>query len=121
MAPGVSHTGLMTAPQPGRHTILDRPSCTPAAIRAVLAANADPEILSRYDRELDAAFERARDDGDLGALMRTVKRWWFEADSWRDPEAHRAYLARVDQYLSEGPPPPEQRVTRDQVRARLGL
>ena len=36
-----------------------RLACTPATIRAVLAANADPEILHRYDADLDAAFERA--------------------------------------------------------------
>jgi hypothetical protein len=34
-------------------------SCTPAAIRAVLAANADPAVLKRYDDDLDAAFEEA--------------------------------------------------------------
>ena len=51
----------MTVRQPGPR-VLDRPACTPAAIRAVLAANADPEVLARYDRELDGAFEQARDD-----------------------------------------------------------
>lgn len=47
----------MSAPEPGRPADLGRPACTPAAIRAVLAANADPEVLARYDIELDAAFE----------------------------------------------------------------
>ena len=43
---------------------MTRPSCTPAAIRAVLAANADADTLRRYDNDLDAAFEEARDHGD---------------------------------------------------------
>jgi hypothetical protein len=89
----------MTAPQPGNpHHLMDRPACTPAAIRAVLAANAYPEILRRYDRELDAAFD------DLTTLVQTVRRWWFEADAWRDPEAQPQFLARMDRYQSDGPP-----------------
>jgi hypothetical protein len=71
----------------------------------VLAANADAAVLRRYDAELDAAYEQARDDGDLTALMQTVRRWWFEADAWRDPEAQREFLARFDRYQREAPPP----------------
>jgi Family of unknown function (DUF6247) len=111
----------MTAPQPGRPRVLDRPACTPAAIRAVLAAAAGPEVLQRYDAELDAAFEQARRDEDLTALVRTVRRWWFEADAWRDPDAQRKFLARMDRYLAEGPPSPEHRVTREEIRARYGV
>ena len=76
----------MTAPDPRRPQVLDRPACTPSAIRAVLAANADAAVLRRYDAELDAAYERARDDDDLTSLVQTVRRWWFEADAWRDPK-----------------------------------
>jgi HPt (histidine-containing phosphotransfer) domain-containing protein len=100
--------------------ILPRPACTPAAIRAVLAANAGARVLQRYDHELDAAFEQARQDGDLTPLVQTVRRWWFEADAWRDPDAQREYLARVDRYLAEGPPPPEDRMNREEYRARYG-
>ena len=57
----------------------------PAAFRAALAANADAEVLRRYDDGLDAAFEEAREHGDLTPLVQTVRRWWFEADAWRDP------------------------------------
>lgn len=110
----------MSAPLPGRPAVLGRPACTPAAIRAVLAANADPEVLARYDSELDAAFERARHDEDLTALVRTVRRWWFEADAWRDPDAQRAYLARVNRYITDGPPPPEERTSWQEIRAGLG-
>jgi Family of unknown function (DUF6247) len=110
----------MTAPQPGHPNVLDRPACTPAAIRAVLAASADPEVLARYDTELDAAFEQARQDGDLTALVRTVRRWWFEADAWRDPDTRRAFLARVDRYLTEGPPPPQQRTRWEEIRGQFG-
>jgi hypothetical protein len=39
----------MTAPDPRRPQVLDRPACTPAAIRAVLAANADADVLQRYE------------------------------------------------------------------------
>ena len=110
--------GAMTAPQPGRPRVLDRPAETPAAIRAVLAANAGPEVLSRYEAELDAAFVKAREDGDLTVLTATVRRWWFEADAWRDPEAQRAFLARVDGYTAEGPPPPGERMSWQEFRAR---
>jgi hypothetical protein len=51
-----------------------RPACTPAAIRAVLAANADADVLRRYDDELDTAFEQARERGDLTPLVQTVRR-----------------------------------------------
>jgi hypothetical protein len=97
------------------------PSCTPAAVRAALAAIADPGVLQRYDRELDAAFEQARDQGDLMPLVETVRRWWFEADAWRDPEAQRQFLGRVDTYRNEGPPPPEERLTREAIRTRFGV
>jgi Family of unknown function (DUF6247) len=110
--------GAMTAPQPGRPRVVDRPAETPAAIRAVLAANAGPEVLARYDAELDAAFVKAREDGDLTVLTATVRRWWFEADAWRDPEAQRAFLARVDGYAAAGPPPPGERMSWQEFRAR---
>jgi hypothetical protein len=110
----------MTALHPERPDMLPRPACTPAAIRAVLAANADADVLRRYDQELDAAFEQARAGGDLTPLLQTVKRWWFEADAWRDPDAQRAFLARVERYIAEGPPAPEHRITREEIRARYG-
>jgi Family of unknown function (DUF6247) len=65
--------------------VLPRPACTPTAIRAVLAANADSDILRRYEEDLDAAFEQACEQGDVTPLVQTVKRWWFEADAWRAP------------------------------------
>jgi hypothetical protein len=111
----------MTAPNPRHPQVLDRPACTPAAIRAVLAANADTAVVRRYDAELDAAYEQARDDGDLTALVQTVRRWWFEADAWRDPEAQREFLARVKKYQTEGPPPPESRISREEIRAQYGI
>src|SRR5262249_44012160 len=96
---------MMTVPNAGQPAALDRPACTPAAIRAVLAANAGPDVLRRYDADLDAAFELARTDGDLNPLLETVRRWWFEADAWRDPAARRDFQARVSRYLTDGPPP----------------
>jgi hypothetical protein len=63
-----------------------------------------PEILARYDAELDAAFVKAREDGDLTVLTATVRRWWLEADAWRDPEAQQVVLARVDRYAARGRP-----------------
>jgi len=68
----------VTSPHPARHAVTDRPACTPAAIRAVLAAQADEGTLRRYDRDLDCAFDQARQDGDLTPLLETVRRWWFE-------------------------------------------
>jgi hypothetical protein len=107
----------MTAPHARQPQVLPRPACTPAAIRGVLAANASADVLHRYDQDLDAALEQAREQGDLTPLVQTVRRWWFEADACRDPEAQREFLA----YRNEGPPPPEQRTTREQIRARFGV
>jgi hypothetical protein len=111
----------MTVPHPGESQSLPRPACTPAAIRAVLAANADTAVLQRYDQDLDAAYEQARAHADLNPLVETVRRWWFEADAWRDPAAQRQFLERLDRYRTQGPPPPEQRMTRQEVRARYGV
>ncbi len=111
----------MTAPHAGQPQVLPRPGCTPAAIRAVLAANAGNEVLRQYDEDLDRAFEQAREQGDLTPLVQTVRRWWFEADAWRDPEAQREFVARVDTYRNEGPPPAEQRMTREEIQARFGV
>lgn len=111
----------MTAPDPRRSQVLDRPACTPSAIRAVLAANADAAVLRRYDADLDAAYEQAREDGDLSPLVQTVRRWWFEADAWRDPNAQREFLGRIERYQREGAPPPEQRITRTEIRAQYGV
>ena len=76
----------MTAPHARQPEVLPRPAWTPTAIRAVLAACAGGDILRRYDEDLDAAFEQARALGDVTPLVQTVKRWWFEADAWRDPK-----------------------------------
>ena len=114
--------GAMTAPEArGLMGFSKRPTCTPSAIRAVLAANADAAVLRRYDADLDAAYEQAREDGDLTPLVQTVRRWWFEADAWRDPEAQREFLARIERYQREGPPPPEQRISREEIRAQYGV
>ncbi len=100
---------------------LASPGVQPAAIRAVLAASAGDAVLRRYDQDLDMAFEQARAQGDLTPLVQTVRRWWFEADAWCDPEGQREFLARVETYRSEGPPPAEQRITREEVRSRFGV
>ena len=108
-------------PPPAHSGVMARPACTPAAIRAVLAANADADVLRRYDNELDAAFEEAREHGDLTPLVQTVRRWWFEADAWRDPDAQREFLARIEKYQKEGPPSPENRISREEIRAQYGV
>jgi hypothetical protein len=111
----------MTASHHERHRVLARPACTPAAIREVLAANADPDVLRHFDTELDAAFEESRKQGDLAPLVRTVHRWWFEADAWRDPDSRREFLARVNRYQRQGPPPSEERMSREEIRAEFGV
>ena len=111
----------MTAPDARTHQVLDRPACTPSAIRAVLAANADAEVLRRYDADLDVAYEQAREEGDLTPLVQTVRGWWFEADAWRDPEAQREFLARIERYQREGPPPASERTSWEDIRAQYGL
>jgi len=102
----------MTTPHARQPQVLPRPACTPTAIRAVLAANAGSDILQRYDEDLDAAYEQAREQGDVRPLVQTVKRWWFEADAWRDP---------IDTYRDEGPPPADQRMSREEIRTRFGV
>jgi hypothetical protein len=87
----------------------------------MLAANADGGILQRYEEDLDAAFEQARAQGDVTPLVQTVRRWWFEADAWRDPQAQRQFLARSDSYRGEGLPPAEQRMSREEIRTRFGV
>ena len=111
----------MTASDARRSRIMDRPACTPSAIRTVLAANADAEVLQRYDAALDLAYEQARERGDLTPLVETVRRWWFEADTWRDPDAQREFLARVERYQREGPPPAAERTSWEEIRAKYGL
>lgn len=111
----------MTAPEPSQSASLASVTCTPAAIRAVLAANADPSTLRRYDTDLDAAFEQARAGGDLAPLLDAVRRWWFEADTWRDPAARRQFQARVARYQADGPPPASERVGRAQLREQYGV
>jgi hypothetical protein len=111
----------MTAPHARQPQVLPRPACTPTAIRAVLAANADSDILQRYDEDLDAAYEQAREQGDVTPLVQTVKRWWFQADAWRDPQAQREFLARIDSYRDEGPPPADQRMSREEIRTQFGV
>jgi hypothetical protein len=87
----------------------------------MLAANADGGILQRYEEDLDAAFEQARAQGDVTPLVQTVRRWWIEADAWRDPQAQRQFLARIDSYRGEGLPPAEQRMSREEIRTRFGV
>ena len=111
----------MTSPHARQPQVLPRPACTPTAIRAVLAANADSGTLQRYDQDLDAAFEQAREQGDVTPLVQTVKRWWFEADAWCDPQAQREFLARIDSYRDEGPPPVDQRMSREEIRTQFGV
>ena len=101
--------------------VAGRPAETPAAIRAALAASAVPEVVAQYETELDAAFARARETGDLRVLTATVRRWWIEALEWqRDPAGQRDFLARMERYLTDGPPGPEHRTTREEFRAQLG-
>lgn len=110
----------MTAEPAVQTEILPVPKEVPSAIRAVLA-NADPEVLQQYEHDLDEAYRRAQHQGDLGPVTATVHHWWKEAVHWRDPVAHREFLARMDRYLREGPPPPEERITREQIRAKYGI
>ncbi len=77
----------MTAARPGEPPALPRLACTPAAIRTVRAAHADAHTARRYAADLDAASEQARTGGDLTPLLETIRRWWFEAGTWRDPAA----------------------------------
>jgi len=72
----------VTAPDTRKPQVLDRPACAPSAIRAVLAANAAAAVLRRYDADLDAAYEQAREDGNLTPLVETV---WPPVSTWSTP------------------------------------
>jgi len=97
-------------------------SSTAATSRAVAGRGRVRDTwTARYDEDLDAACEQARDQGDVTPLVQTVKRWWFEADAWRDPQAQREFLARIDSYRDEGPPPADQRMSRDEIRTQFGV
>jgi hypothetical protein len=41
--------------------------------------------------------------------------------AWRDPDAQREFLARIEKYQNEGPPPPENRMSREEIRAQYGV
>ena len=112
----------MTAQHHHEPPLTDRPAETLAAIRAALAASAVPEVLAQCETELDAAFAQARETGDLTVLTTAVRRWWIEALEWqRNPAGQRDFLARMERYLTEGPPGPEHRITREEFRAQLGV
>jgi hypothetical protein len=64
-----------------------------------------PGFRPRHDADLDAAFQQVRAGGGLTPLLDAVRRWCFEADSWRDPVARRGYQARVSRHVTDGPPP----------------
>lgn len=102
-------------------TIHPNPGETPAAIRAILAAANEPGLTDRFDDALDAAYAEARDTGSMQPLFATMRRWWFEAENWRDPVAHRARLVQWEKLALYGPPPPEQRIPWEQIRERHGL
>ncbi len=79
-------------------------------------------MLAQYEAELDAAYAQARETGDLTVLTTTVRRWWIEALEWqRDPAGQRHFLARMERYLTEGPPGPKHRITREELRAQFGV
>ena len=35
--------------------------------------------------------------------------------AWLDPDAQREFLARIEKYQNEGPPPPENRISREEI------
>jgi hypothetical protein len=111
----------VTAEPAVQSQILPVPKEVPSAIRAVLAANADPEVLQQYEHDLDEAYKRAQQDGDTARLTATVHHWWKEAVLRRDPVAYRELIARAERYLRDGPPPLEERMTREQIRAKYGI
>jgi hypothetical protein len=60
------------------------------------------------------------DSNPMGVTNDSASRT-FEADAWRDPDAQREFLARVERYQREGPPPPSERTSWQEIRARYGL
>jgi hypothetical protein len=73
----------MASPHVSHPQVMARPAGTPAAIRNVPAANAGPEVLRRYDDELDAAFQEAREHG--GCAHSTASEACTDG-SWRLPK-----------------------------------
>ena len=37
------------------------------------------------------------------------------------PQAQREFLARIDTYPDQGPPPAEQRMSREEIRTQFGV
>jgi D-alanine-D-alanine ligase-like ATP-grasp enzyme len=62
-----------------------------------------------------SAVSPAGSNGRGTLLYAAVRRWWFEADAWRDPGTQREFLARMNRYQAEGLPPSEQRITREDI------
>jgi hypothetical protein len=73
----------MTVSDPRHPQVLDRPACTPSAIRAVLAANADSELLARRNLvtprvygipgDHEAGYNRAHLTGNTGYLISVLE------------------------------------------------
>jgi Family of unknown function (DUF6247) len=73
----------VSVPPPGPAP--DSLPCTPAAIRAVLAAQSGTELVLRFDHEVDAAFEQAEQQRDLTPFVQVIRRWWHDASALRLP------------------------------------
>jgi hypothetical protein len=123
----------LTAANRAAHRITPRPGSDQAQREfKVSTKKCGPSRLRQLDGGIRAA-ERLRSPGcgtqhalgfveGQGISVRSLfagGRWWFEADAWRDPEAQRGFLARVDAYGNEGLPSPEERTSREEIQARF--
>lgn len=109
----------MAAQRAHSETVLPKPARTPAAIRHVLELNAPAELLEQFDAALDAAWVEARETDCLDPLNSMLKRWWFQASDWCNPQEHRAYLAKMENWAANGIPADVPRYSSAQVRALL--
>ena len=115
--------GSMTAPDARNPQVLDRPALhTVGYPGSAGRQRRTPRRSVVTTLTWTAAYEQARQGGDLTPLVQTVRRWWFEADalaqprgSARAPRPRRALPAR------EGPPRAEERTSWGEIRAQYGV
>jgi hypothetical protein len=113
---------------------LAHPSCRHGGLqgrRPAVAGTEDPGLIREMNETPGstaalAATRLAGRERDVAAVCRRTRLCWAKrrptgADAWRDPQAQREFLARIDTYRDEGPPPAEQRTSREEIRTQFGV
>jgi hypothetical protein len=98
------------------------PARTLDAVTAAIEHNATREVSADFETALGRAWRQATDTASVRPLQDLVEGWWPSAAAWAtDPEGTRRVNAEAEWVLCDEPPPPERRVTREQIRTRYGV